>query len=92
MTSDIEIPYRTNAEMIERFEEWAQTCEQANPEDINECFEEALSIMLEARLPRVDNEEDVKRLVQEALDDPRPGLSSEDAFAQIKQNSEQFHI
>lgn len=77
---------RSEAEIIKAFRDLAEECEKrSNPEDIPDRFQEAYVLMLEARVPRMpDSQEELQEMLDAAINDPRPSVPAEEAFASIK--------
>lgn len=88
MSAFPDIPYRTKEEIIADFRKHAEDCEhRTNPEDIHDRFEQALKLMLDARLPRADDDDELRGMLEQGMRDIDEGksLSSEEVFKQLEE-------
>jgi hypothetical protein len=69
----------------------ADDCEGGAVADVPEVFRQALSLMLEMRVPRMpDTEDDLRRMLDDAVADTRPGMSGEDVMAEMREHGVVF--
>ena len=76
---------------IAAFEALAVECEKhTNPEDIPDRFEEALRLLLDAKQPRADSDEELAEMLQKSMDDPHPGYTMEEVKQHLEASGKIF--